>query len=117
MRPGFDRRTLSLVRRFNKHAESLLTSSLGALDEKGARRVRRKVGGVDEEYDSQSKRKWESHYDKDIVIPDLTERRSNSGRRLEIQDSHAYYGSDIHGETETVQGDNRFDYALSLIHI
>lgn len=111
MRPGFDRRTLSLVRRFNKHAESLLTSSLGALDEKDARRVRRKVGGVDEEYDSQSKRKWESHYDKDIVIPDLTERRSNSGRRLEIQDSHAYYGSDIHGETETVQGENRFDYA------
>lgn len=111
MRPGFDRRTLSLVRRFNKHAESLLTSSLGALDEKDARRVRRKVGGVDEEYDSQSKQRWESHYDKDIVIPDLTERQSRGGRRLEIQDSHVYYGSDMHEKNEAVQGENLFDYA------
>ena len=124
MRPGFDRRTLPLVRRFNKHAESLLTSSLGTLDERDARRVRRKTGGVDEEYEagSEQQRKdrnlardrsdipWESHYEKDIVIPDLTERQSKAGRRLIIQDPHMYQAPDTNEEKSEEAEQTRFDY-------
>ena len=88
MRAGFDRRTLPLMRHFNAHAASLLSSSLGELSEKDARRVRRKTGGVGEEYSSQRNG---SRYDADIVLDDLTEHRASSGRRLEIHDPRAYF--------------------------
>lgn len=111
MRPGYDRRTLPLMRRFNKHAESLLTSHLGALDDDNARRVRRKVGGVDEEYGAGPVRRLESRYEKDIVIDDLTEKKLKSGRHLEIQDSHAYYGMNENDDYDAKQGKKQFDYA------
>ena len=86
MRAGFDRRTLPLVRRFNNHASSLLRSSLGELTDEDARRVRRKTGGVDEEYAKDAGKYYEQ-----IVMDDLNEHRERGGRRLEIHDQKAYF--------------------------
>lgn len=95
MRPGYDRRALPLVRRFNRHAESLLNSSLGELTEADARRVRRKTGGVGEEYGSPSE---PTRYETAIVLDDLKERVAAPRRRLDIQDPNAYYGASAVGD-------------------
>lgn len=93
MRPGFDRRTLPLMRRFNQHAESLLTSSLGELSDENAKRVRRKTGGVGEEY-SAVHNPLTNHYNSSIVLNDLQEHQSAQGRRLDIRNQH-YLGSNL----------------------
>lgn len=50
MRAGAERRTLPLMRRFNDHSQSLLDSALGDQEEQDRRKRRRIVGGVGEEY-------------------------------------------------------------------
>lgn len=50
MRAGAERRTLPLMRRFNDHSQSLLDSALGDQQDADARKKRRIVGGVGEEY-------------------------------------------------------------------
>ncbi|KAI3628952.1 hypothetical protein CBS9595_000024 [Malassezia furfur] len=104
MRAGFDRRNLPLVRRFNNHASSLLRSSLGELSEQDARRVRRKTGGVDEEYPTDHA--GVPYYDR-IVVDDLNEHRTHSGRRLEIHNQRAYFdaGQDAERSQDTQQPD------------
>lgn len=101
MRPGYDRRTLPLVRRFNRHAESLLNSSLGELTEADARRMRRKTGGVGEEYGTPSE---PTHYEAAIVLDDLKEHAIAPRRRLDIQDPNAYYGASVAGNNAPNRG-------------
>lgn len=120
MRPGFDRRALPLVRRFNRHAESLLNSSLGELTEEDARRVRRKTGGVGEEYASLSMSG--ALYDSAIVLDDLKEHPAAPRRRLDIQDPNAYYGAGAVGDdtpdnhAQTIDSD-RFQAQLQAWHL
>lgn len=104
MRAGYDRRNLPLVRRFNNHASSLLRSSLGELSEQDARRVRRKTGGVDEEYPTDDA--GVPYYDR-IVVDDLNEHQTHSGRRLEIHNQRAYFdaGLDAQRAQDTQQPD------------
>ncbi|WFD00441.1 RNA polymerase II transcription factor B subunit 1 [Malassezia yamatoensis] len=97
MRAGYDRRNLPLVRRFNNHASSLLRSSLGELSEKDARRVRRKVGGVDEEYPLDDSHI--PHYDQ-IVMEDLNVHRSHVGRKLPIADQRAFFDQETNKEID-----------------
>ncbi|PKI85291.1 Tfb1p [Malassezia vespertilionis] len=87
MRAGFDRRMLPLVRRFNKHAESVLTSSLGTLDASASARSKRKTGGVGEEY----KRGDSGRYYEEIVMDDLQHHAKRVEKRLEIHDQRAYF--------------------------
>ncbi|WFD44506.1 RNA polymerase II transcription factor B subunit 1 [Malassezia psittaci] len=109
MRAGYDRRNLPLVRRFNNHASSLLRSSLGEMSEQDARRVRRKVGGVDEEYSLD-----DSHipYYDQIVMADLNVHRSHVGRKLPIADQRAFFDQEKHNEAE--QHAAHFNAAESL---
>ncbi|WFD30565.1 RNA polymerase II transcription factor B subunit 1 [Malassezia sp. CBS 17886] len=95
MRPGFDRRALPLVRRFNEHAESLLRSSLGDSDG-DAGRARRKTGGVGEEYGASAPSapaapRHIHAYDDRIVLDDLNVHAPQQGRRLEIHDPKVYF--------------------------
>lgn len=101
MQAGFDRRNLPLVRRFNNHASSLLRSSLGELSEQDARRVRRKTGGVGEEYSDESPAN--PYYDQ-IVMDDLKEHHKHGGRRLEIRNQRAYFEA---GQDEPATSDTQ----------
>ena len=98
MRAGYDRRVLPLVRRFNEHSENVL-SSMGEASEQERARVRRKTGGVGQEYPEHHHAQMAgSDYYKDIVLDDLGEREQQVGRRLEIRDQKAYFETGAPGE-------------------
>lgn len=98
MRPGFDRRTLPLVRRFNQHSESILTSALGEAPMED--RAKRKTGGVGDEYSAAPQPPQGSHYYDEIEIDDLNEHAQGSGRLLNIYEQQAYFEIGARADTQ-----------------
>ncbi|WFD34548.1 RNA polymerase II transcription factor B subunit 1 [Malassezia cuniculi] len=99
MRPGYDRRTLPLVRRFNQHSESILTSSLGETPQED--RSRRKTGGVGDEYKhAEYHQPSGSHYYDEIEIDDLNEHTMTNGRLLNIYEQQAYFEIGARADTQ-----------------
>lgn len=108
MRPGFDRRTLPLVRRFNQHSESILTSALGEIPADD--RARRKTGGTGDEYAKDAPAPTQAplaHYYNEIEIDDLNEHAPGSGRPLNIYEQQAYFDSGARTDTQDAGADKQ----------